>query len=157
MHDPKTKTVSSLELSGLEKLSQHRQGHFEGRPVRLSPIEIQPGITRLALSFALPEGYKLSRNAPLYLQWNPSDPDNLRFETRPEDVDLKNLKFPVNLKIASLKANSELTIDAVVYYCTSEQSVCLVDRIRVSMELRPVQRGPAIVPVRVEVRKQNKV
>ena len=103
---------------------------------------------------------KLGRGErPLYILGSGIRPTqtNSRFETRPEDVDLKNLKFPVNLKIASLKANSELTIDAVVYYCTSEQSVCLVDRIRVSMELRPVQSGPAIVPVRVEVRKPSKV
>jgi hypothetical protein len=123
----------------------------------MSPIILRKVLAVCPMSDGLPEGYKLSRNAPLYLQWNPSDPDNLRFDTRPEDVDLKNLKFPVNLKIASLRANSELTIDAVVYYCTSEQSVCLVDRIRVSLELRPVQGGPAIVPVRVAVRKPNKV
>jgi hypothetical protein len=68
-----------------------------------------------------------------------------------------NLKFPVKVKIANLKENSELTIDAILYYCTTEQSVCLVDRIRVSLEVRPVGRGPAIVPVKVEVRTPAKI
>lgn len=153
--DPEAKSVSSLELTGLEKLSENRREQFQGRAVRLPSVDVQPGTTDLAVSFLLPDGYKLNRDAPLYLNWSSSDPE-LRFATQPGDVDLKNLKFPINLKIASAKKKSEVAIDAIVYYCTTEQSVCLVDRMRVSMEVRPTDQAPSSVPVTVPIRKPEK-
>ncbi|WP_051669955.1 thioredoxin-like domain-containing protein [Bryobacter aggregatus] len=145
--DVQQKSVSSLELTGLEKRSSRRQDHFNGRELRLNPIDVQPGHTSLVVSIQLPAGYKLNHEAPLYLHWTGLDAEQAA----------ETLQFPVKIPITSLQGKTDLTIDAIIYYCTSEQSVCLVDRIRTRVELRPAQSAPATIPLTLAVRKPGKV
>ncbi|HVT94675.1 MAG TPA: thioredoxin-like domain-containing protein [Bryobacteraceae bacterium] len=151
--DPKANSVSTLELTGLEKLASHRPSRFRGRAVRLAPVAVQPGKTDLALSLVLPDGYKLNRGAPLYLSWSAPAVEHLQFTPQPEDVDLKNAKLPLHIKVTKLEKNTDIAIDAIVYYCTTEQSVCLVDRLRASLELQPSSSAPESVPVEVVVKR----
>lgn len=153
--DLKAKSVSSLELTGLEKLSENRRKQFQGRPIKMPSVEVQPGKTDLSLSFLLPDGYKLNRDAPLYLNWGSPDPE-VRFATQPDASDAKKISPPVNIRIAALKKSSEVAIDAIIYYCTNEQSVCLVDRMQITMEVRPTDRGLQTIPVTVSIRNPAK-
>jgi hypothetical protein len=45
-----------------------------------------------------------------------------------------------------------VTIDTVVYYCTSQSSACYVDPIRVKLALKPTASGPATAPVTIDVK-----
>ncbi len=159
--DLKTKTVSSLELTNLEKLSANlgkgKKSRFSGREVRLPDLEVEPGKTEIALSFTLPQGYKMNENAPFYLQWNSGDSNEIRFENQASDLNLKKPEFPLMIRIADLKQSRKLRIDTVVYYCTSEQSVCLVDRISASAQIRPVDTGANQIPVAIEVKNPGKM
>ena len=139
--DAEKKTVTTLELTGLEKLSTGRAKEFEGRSVRLGPFDVQPGKTSLAVSLDLPDGYKLNRDAPLYLAWNAPE---AKLESKPGALEAR---------IAGLSGRSEVRLDAIVYYCTTEQSVCLVDRLHVLIAVNPVAQGPGVIPIPVEVRK----
>jgi thiol-disulfide isomerase/thioredoxin len=155
--DPHRKQVSTLELSSIEKLSGRKRNRFEGRPVTLKPVEVQPGITELAISISLPAGYKFNKDAPFFLEWTPDDSNILSLGAQPKDFDLHAPNFPLSVPVARLQAKSSLRIDAIVYYCTTEGSACLVDRIQASLELQPVERGPKSVPVDLQVRKADKI
>ena len=155
--DPHRKQVSTLELSSIEKLSGRKRNRFEGRPVTLKPVEVQPGITELAISISLPAGYKFNKDAPFFLEWTPDDSNILSLGAQSKDFDLHAPNFPLSVPVARLQAKSRLRIDAIVYYCTSEGSACLVDRIQASLELQPVERGPKSVPVDLQVRKADKI
>ena len=59
------------------------------------------------------------------------------------------------MRIPMQKVNrtTRLTLDTVVYHCTSEESVCLVDPIRASVEVRPAADGAASAGLKISVRK----
>lgn len=59
----------------------------------------------------------------------------------------------MRIPIQKLNRNTKVTLDTVVYYCTSRESVCLVDPIRVSVEVRPLANGAASASLNITVRK----
>jgi thiol-disulfide isomerase/thioredoxin/sugar lactone lactonase YvrE len=151
--DPLTKSVSSQELSGLEKLTQRRMDQFRGRILDLGVREVKAGRSQLALNVVLPDGYKFNREAPFYMRWTAADRAALKFDQQPEQVDFKRVSFPLNVPLYMQGASSEVTLDTVVYYCTSQSSVCLVDPIRVKLVLKVAASAPVTALVNIPVRK----
>lgn len=154
--DPKSGIVSSLELTNIGKLSPPQKSSFKGRPVQLGNIQVEAGKTELEISFKLPEGYKLNQNAPLYLNWYGADPGQIELTNDTTSREVREIKFPVVTGIKTLKQKSLMKIDAVIYYCTNEQSVCLVDRIQASVELVPSVTAPPKAAITIEVRQPGK-
>lgn len=141
--DPKAKTVSTLELSGEMKTK------FRGRVVDLGSVTIAAGASELVLSFELPQGYKRNEAAPFFLKWD----GDVEFLKRAEDIDWRKQSFPVRIPITKVSRGTKITFDTVVYYCTSQESVCLVDPIQASVEVKPAANGAASVPLSIRVRK----
>lgn len=152
--DPKAKTVSTLELSGVEKLTTFSEtSTFRGRHVDLGATILGVSGSELVVSFDLPDGYKRNDAAPFYLKWSATAHQDVQFAKRPEDFDWRKEQFPVRIPIQTLNRNTRITLDTVMYYCTSQESACLVDPIRASLEVRPAANGPTSVPVHIQVRK----
>ncbi len=150
--DPATKSVSDLQFSGLDKLSRRQMDRFRGRILDLGEREIRAGTAQLALNVVLPAGYKFNREAPFYMQWKAGDGSALKFGLQPDRVDFKQVRFPLEVPVERINGRSEVTIDTVVYYCTSESSACYVDPIRVKLALKPTASGPSTAPVDIGVK-----
>jgi DNA-binding beta-propeller fold protein YncE len=144
--DPPSKTVTTLEIIGLEKLARRQMDHFKGRVVDLGEKEIRPDQAQLSLSIKLPAGFRFNRDAPFFLQWKTAG------ARQPEQLDLKPVQFPVAVPIPKLVKPSEMTIDTVVYYCTEQSVACYVDPIRVKLALKPSAAGTAKLPIEVAVK-----
>ena len=150
--DPQTKTVSSLELTGVEVLTKRRADHFNGRAVSLGAFEIKPNQATLDLAFRLPNGYKFNKDAPFFLRWTPLNGEQLQFAKQPADFDLKHAEFPVRIPVSKISQPTTVSFETIVYYCTSEASACYVDPIKATVELRPAEAGLAAVPLQIPVR-----
>jgi thiol-disulfide isomerase/thioredoxin/sugar lactone lactonase YvrE len=150
--DPVAKSVSSLEFKGLEKLSRRQLDRFRGRVLDLGAREIRAGSAKLSINLVLPQGYKFNQEAPFYMRWKAADGSPLRFGLEADKVDFKSVRFPLEVPVEQVNAASDLTIDTVVYYCTSQSSACYVDPIRVRLALKPTGSGPAAVAVSIDVK-----
>lgn len=118
--DPQNKTVSTLELSGVEKLvTSSETAKFRGRSVDRGTVTLKPSGSELVVYFDIPEGYKRNEAAPFYLKWTPASDQDVQFAKRPEDFDWRKEQFPVRIRVQKLTKNTKLTLDTVVYYCTS--------------------------------------
>jgi hypothetical protein len=151
--DPGTKTVASLEFTGLEKLSRRQMDPFRGRILDLGEREVKAGAARLALNVVLPEGFKFNTDAPFFMRWQAANASELRFGVEAERVDFKQVRFPLEVPVEPVNGRGEMTIDTVVYYCTSQASVCYVDPIRVKLAIRATPSGPAVAPVDIAVKR----
>jgi hypothetical protein len=151
--DPVAKSVSSLELRGLEKLSRGRMDRFRGRTLDLGEREVRSGAATLALDVVLPDGYKFNQDAPFFMRWKAAEGNGLRFKLQADQVDFKQARFPLEVPIEQEGGRADLTIDTVVYYCTSQSSACYVDPIRVKLAVRGTPSGPPVSEVKITVRK----
>ncbi|HSW50272.1 MAG TPA: hypothetical protein VLH09_08865, partial [Bryobacteraceae bacterium] len=153
VYDPAARTVSSLELKGLERLSRGRMDRFRGRILDLGEREVKAGSSELALNITLPAGYKFNLEAPFYMRWRASEADGLRFRLQPDQVDFKKVDLPFQVPFEQAGGRAELTIDTVVYYCTPRTSACYVDPIRVKLATRATEAGAAVTPIEIPVKK----
>jgi len=151
--DPKTRTVSTLEFRGLEKLSSRQMEKFRGRAVELGPQEARAGAGKLLIDIALPQGYKFNPDAPFYMRWKTAEGSKLKFGLAPADVDFKQARFPLEIPMEAPTGSSEVTIETVVYYCTDKSSACYVDPIRATVALHASAGGPERPRVSIPVRK----
>jgi hypothetical protein len=131
-------------LTGLEKLPIQAARKFRGRIVPAGRLAVAPGAGKIALSFTLPAGFKLNPNAPLYLAHG-SDARNLQ-----------DPKFPLEIPVEAKAGETEVTIDAVVYYCRDDAvKLCMVDPLRIQATLEAKEGAPdhanLAIPVRVPV------
>jgi hypothetical protein len=118
----------------------------------LGEREVKAGPSALALNVVLPAGYKFNHDAPFFMRWLAADPAALKFKLQPEQVDFKKASFPLNVPFSLDGGVSEVTIDTVVYYCTSQSSVCYVDPIRVRLALKVSAAGRAVAMVDIPVK-----
>ncbi len=138
--------VSTLELSGLEKMPVQAARKFRGRIVPAGKLAIGPGPGKIALSFTLPAGFKLNPNAPLYIAYG-SDARNVT-----------NPTFPLEVPVDTKAGENGLTIDAVVYFCRDDAvKLCMVDALRIQATLEVRNEAPnrldLAIPVRVPLAK----
>ncbi len=150
--DPVRKTVSTLEFSGLEKLSRRQMETFRGREVDLGRHEVSGDAAQLAVTVKPPDGYKFASDAPFFLRWSAADESAVQFGLQPDQVDFESVRFPLNIPIAVRGEGAEVLIDTIVYYCTDSSSACYVDRIRARLMLQPAPQGSSRVPVLITAR-----
>lgn len=152
--DPKTKSVSTLELSGVEKLTvAPKTTKFRGRSVDLGSVTVGPATSELVVAFELPDGYKRNEAAPFYIEWTATSDQDVQFAKRAEDFDWRKESFPIRIPLKKVNRATRLTVNTVVYYCTSRESICLVDPIRATVEVRPAADGAASASLKISVRK----
>ncbi|HZS05885.1 MAG TPA: thioredoxin-like domain-containing protein [Blastocatellia bacterium] len=148
--DLTTRQVSTLELKGLEKLTMHAVRKFRGRVVETAKQTIAPGSGTIALSFALPSGFKFNQGAPFYVAYQTSDDRAVKITAQETARNFTEPKFPLEIPVEAIKGESTATIDAVIYFCNDEtQKICLVDSVRVKVPLEVKAGAPARAQVEV--------
>lgn len=150
--DLATKQVRTLEFTNQDKLVRLETERFRGRLVELALAELRPGPATLQLALALPTGYKLAPGAPFHLKWGASG-DRIAFQAEPKAFDLRNPRFPLEVPLRAAPGTSELTVDAVVYYCNDQSTACYVDKLRLKAPVRVVEAAPAALALTLPVRR----
>jgi thiol-disulfide isomerase/thioredoxin len=140
--------VSTVELKGLELLTQQMVRKFRGRVVDAAKQAIGPGAGSITLSFALPAGYKYNQGAPFYVAYKSGNEQALKIKEASRNF--TEPKFPLEIPVEAVAGEGTATIDAVIYFCNDEKDkVCLVDSVRVNVPLEVKAGAPARANVEV--------
>jgi hypothetical protein len=121
--------VETLALRGLEKLQMPPEQIHSTPIVRLNPVTVGKGTSRLTLHINLPPGYKRNPDAPTRVQ---VDSQQLRFAAKEE------ISFPVEAD-----SDTELPLELTLYYCQADnQGVCLIEDRRFILPMKVQEGGP---------------
>ncbi len=150
--DLKGERVSTLAFSGVEKLAKRRMEIFRGRIVNLQAQTVRAGKGWVAFSVNLPGEYKFTTQAPSNLMWKSSDPQALDFQTGEKAGVSGPIEFPYRIAMkAKSGGDSDLTFDAVVYYCRKDSTLCLFERVQVVLPVSVTDTGQNMLRVTVDL------
>ena len=127
-----TQEVYTLALQDDEGLLDRRLPSDRLPLIRLPSQRIRAGEGSILVDLRLPEGHKLNALAPSHLSWQL--PEGVQIYAATE-IDLREqvppLTFQANFAVGHHLLQAELTL----YYCTSEESTCLIERARIEWPL----------------------
>ncbi len=148
-------TISLSEICTRKESARRTPPGFQDvwQLLDLGEHEVRAGAAQLALNIVLPEGHKFNLDAPFFMRWSTANPAGLRFGLQSDKVDFRHVSFPLDVPIEPLNGRSEVTIDTIVYYCTTPSSACYVDPIRAKLALKASPSAPGVVPVEIAVKK----
>ncbi|UCD16989.1 MAG: redoxin domain-containing protein [Candidatus Zixiibacteriota bacterium] len=140
--DLETQRVTTLQPGNLEILAGRSLDNFHGRRIELPRRKMGAGDGIITLDLILPDGYTLIDGAPLHLDWQSSNENAVSFNGTSERVDRSHLSCQVSLPVTAAVGDCELTFEAVVYFCrTDNASVCMVDNVRISIPVTVQENG----------------
>lgn len=146
--------VSTLQLTGLEKLTKHTTRKFRGRTVAADKQTIAPGGGNISLSFSLPSGFKYNAGAPFYIAYKSDDDKVVKITAKENIVSFTEPKFPFEIPIETYKGQTNAVIDAVVYYCNDDkEKVCLVDSLRINVPIEVSDNASKTAKINIQVKK----
>ena len=149
--DMGTNTVRTMAFTNLEKLGSRAMDNFTGRVVELPKQHIKTGAGAISITFNLPKGYKFTDAAPFYMEWTSSDENALKFTVDPREVDFSQIVFPFAASVQTGVGTSEVTFDAVVYFCGENDSTCLVDSLRVKVPIEVNDNASGAISLNVDI------
>jgi len=137
IYDPATKTVSTLQIAGVEKLlgaaPKHAPEKFDGELIKLAAQDVSADAKGVELDVTVPEGYSLNPAAPFYIAVYS---DDAKVANVPDEFAARNVvnpEFPMRIPVKFSPGSTRLTMDLVLYYCREgREAVCLVKRLRVA-------------------------
>ena len=134
VYDPATEMVSTMRLSGLDKLT-HESGSSYMKHLVLDSRSLSAGVGEVVLKVALPEGFKFNDQAPRYVKVTSGDENILKLT----DKVITGPDFEIRVPVDANDGMTSLEFELAIYYCekTSEER-CLIDQ--VSLEL-PLEIG----------------
>ena len=146
------KMVSTLQFSNLDKLAEKKMNIFSGRTIDIPAQTIHAGMGTIRVSVALPQGYHLTEGAPFYIDYGSSNEKVLSFAKAPKDINGGKITFPVDIPVNGAEGMSDLTLDAVIYYCADGSSVCMFDNVRLNVPLTVNSTGNATLPLTIQAK-----
>jgi hypothetical protein len=142
--------VSTVDLKGLEALTQRLIRKFRGRVIEVGKQQIGPGAGAIRLAFALPAGYKYTQGAPFYVASTTADETSVRVTAREAARNFTGPKFPFEIPVEAVRGETTATVDAVIYFCDAQaDQVCLIDSVRIHLPLEVKEGAPRAVTVEV--------
>jgi DNA-binding beta-propeller fold protein YncE len=133
--DLKTQAVKTLALEGLTapKLAPRPPSFPNAKVIEVAKAKVSPGSTiPLAVSIALPKGYKLNEDVPLtYLAETPEKSGLLSSEVLPEGNKVKPPvpKFTIHVPLAKPAASGEkikLHLSLQTFVCSDTSNLCAI-------------------------------
>ncbi len=149
--DMRSGAVRTLELKGVDKLARRTMSAFTGRVVELAPQTLRPGEGKLAIDFRIPAGYHLTTDAPLFVSWSAGEGNSVRIGKKPEEIDFSRAQFPLSLPAAFAAGSAVVTVDAVIYYCKDNSSVCMFEKLRVKAPVTVAAGGSPTLAIGAKV------
>ncbi len=142
--DPKSGQVSTLTLSGLEKMHPMKTEDFKGEKVTLEAQTVTTGDQTLQVNLKFPEGLGLNPEAPSRWEAVSSNETVVKPGTLSGYVGGNMLSVP--LRLAEGKAALSLTLH--LYYCShGKESLCYFKEVQLQLPLT-IQTGSAnLAPV----------
>lgn len=138
--DMKSGTVSTLTITGLEKMKKpmafNRQD-FKGEVVEINDVDLS-SLDKIEVKFRLPVGYKVNTAAP----------NQMRLFTEDGNVSIShNISEPeFSLDIKKLSSRKKIFAEAVVYYCRKDnEGVCLIKDILYEINSSRGGRGSLVI------------
>ncbi len=143
-------SVSTLTLSNLDKLSHESRSGVAARVIRLDRKELSAGERTITVALHLPEGCKLAEDAPSAIRLESADENIIRV-AEPRELPVDQIDSPFEIGVVAAVGETEIHVDAVIYYCEAGSHLCLFDHVQTVI---PVTVGefesPAItVPIRI--------
>jgi len=144
-------SVSTLQLSNLDKLNPKAESEFTGRIVKLQPKKLKAGEGSILLDFNLPEGYKYIKDAPFMLDYESSNDGLVEFRKSSDEVSSGGHHFPLEIPTNAQKGKAELEFDAVVYFCSDESGVCMVDNMKIKVPVEISESGTSELSLKIDI------
>ncbi len=139
--DVKTRDVTTLALSGVEKLARRAAG-FEGDSVRLPAQTLAKGQVVFVLNVTLPPGHKLNRLAPTAaaVSTGAGPPQRTAIESLPARL------------TADVGESGAVRVETTIYYCeTSKEGLCYFRDVRFEVPFETAPDGASRVDLKYDV------
>jgi thiol-disulfide isomerase/thioredoxin len=139
--------VSTLVLIDSDGLltRQPPGSEYSGKIVELEPQSAVTGPGTIVLDLLLPAGYKVNDLAPFSMEWS-SDGDVISFAAEDADRSIISPVFPIEIPVDFQAGDGSIDGELVIYYCDSDsQSLCLIERVRLSAPLVVSESGESDV------------
>lgn len=149
--DRKTKQVSTLQISGLNKVAKQTLNPFKGRSVLLPRRTFKEGKGLISLSFKLPKGYKFAEEAPFHIEWENGREDLVRFTSETNHLDTPRLSAPLQLPVIAKLGSDTLHFEAVIYYCREDSKLCFFDNVKIEMPVEVKTGGTSNLNIEVDI------
>jgi len=144
VYDFASNRLSTLRLTGIEKLASRKIPKFTGPQIRLSTQRIAPGAKALYIEIKLPQGTKFSPGAPFYLTATSDRPHAVAIGPRKISTPAHQLVIPISPKFG--KAN--ITVEMGIYYCAEGNAgLCYFKEARLVVPVTVTTDGASSISV----------
>jgi DNA-binding beta-propeller fold protein YncE len=144
IYDEQTKQVTTLKLTGLDKLTAARMSTAAApdKTITLEQEQAAPGSSAVEVQIVLPSGTKFNTAAPFRMKVTSSRPDVVNIGTSDFTQPLSTLRVPITAK----PGETTITIDILVNYCnTANEGLCYFKDVRLVLPVKVVEGGKAVV------------
>ncbi len=140
VYDLASKLVSTLKLTGIEKLAKKTVPAFAGTERRVPPQEISTAAKELELMIDLPKGTKFNKDAPFKIQATSDKPDSVTVGQFNFDKPAAKLAIPISAK----SGEATITVELNVNYCSEgNEGLCYFKFARLVIPLKVGATGRA--------------
>jgi DNA-binding beta-propeller fold protein YncE len=140
--DFSTDSVATLMLSNLDELSHESRSGISARVITLDRKELSAGKGTITIALHLPDGCKLTEDAPSTIRLESDDEAVIR-AADPKDLPVDKIDAPLEIGVVAAAGETEIHVDAVIYYCEADSHLCLFDHVQAVV---PVTVGGSDLP-----------
>ena len=146
VYDPGANRLSTLKLTGLDKLASGRMPVFHGKEIKADQQSISPDAKTLDVAINLPSGTKFNVEAPFHVT---ATSDNPNAVTVGAIIDAKAGPM-VSVPIVAKAGEATVTVEVDVSYCsTGNTGLCYFKELRAVVPLKVAADGKASASVAI--------
>ncbi len=147
-----TGEVSTLVLSNVERLSERGMAQLAGRVIEVPQRTILKGPGRIGINVVLPDGYHLLPGAPIHVELKSDNEKVMRAIGHTRTMSASGEPQPFQVTVQSRRGKTEVTLDALIYYCSDITKTCLIDKLQIKMPVEvKSRRAPDAIGLTVAV------
>ena len=136
--EPASGQVSTLKLTGLDKLAQKSIPGFSGKEQRIAMQTISPDAKTLEITIQLPRGTKFNKDAPFRIQATSEKPNAVEVGALNITEGAPKLTIPISPK----QGETTITVDMSINYCASDNTgLCYFKEARLRIPLKVAPDG----------------
>lgn len=124
---------------------------FRGRIIKFPARKIAQGLGNITIDFDYPRGYHFTDEAPSQLEWRSSNGRALSFGDEAIRGIVKKIEFPYHIQVESVKGETELVVDASVFFCADKSGICFFDNIRIIVPIKVSKDGSHKLTFNVDI------